>query len=45
MAINGFGPFARMKHIAPIMAEQRNGSIVNLLSYTTIIGQGFNTLL
>ena len=42
MAINGFGPFAGMKHIAPIMAEQRNGSIVNLLSYTTIIGQGFN---
>lgn len=42
MAINGFGPFAGMKHIAPIMAEQRNGSIVNISSYTAIIGQGFN---
>lgn len=42
MAINGFGPLAGMKHIAPIMAEQRNGSIVNISSYTAIIGQGFN---
>lgn len=25
MAINGFGPFAGMKHIAPIMAEQGKG--------------------
>lgn len=42
MAINGFGPFAGMKHIAPIMAEQGKGSIVNISSYTAQIGQGFN---
>ncbi|MCM3638870.1 SDR family oxidoreductase [Sporosarcina luteola] len=42
MAINSFGPFAGMKHIAPIMAEQQSGSIVNISSYTAQIGQGFN---
>src|SRR5690625_3462079 len=42
MAINGFGPFAGMKHVAPIMAEQGKGSIVNISSYTAQIGQGFN---
>ncbi|MFC5602663.1 SDR family NAD(P)-dependent oxidoreductase [Sporosarcina koreensis] len=42
MAINSFGPFAGMKHVAPIMAEQRSGSIVNISSYTAQIGQGFN---
>lgn len=42
MAINGFGSFAGMKHIAPIMAEQGKGSIVNVSSYTAQIGQGFN---
>lgn len=42
MEINGFGPFAGMKHIAPIMAEQGKGSIVNISSYTAQIGQGFN---
>lgn len=42
MSINGFGPFAGMKHIAPIMAEQGSGSIVNISSYTAQIGQGFN---
>lgn len=42
MAINGFGPFAGMKHVAPIMAEQKSGSIVNISSYTAQIGQGFN---
>ena len=42
LAINGFGPFAGMKHIAPIMAEQGKGSIVNISSYTAQIGQGFN---
>lgn len=42
MTINGFGPFAGIKHIAPIMAEQGKGSIVNISSYTAIIGQGFN---
>lgn len=42
MAINGFGPFAGMKHVAPMMAEQKSGSIVNISSYTAQIGQGFN---
>ncbi len=42
MAINGFGPFAGMKHVAPIMAEQNSGSIINISSYTAQIGQGFN---
>lgn len=42
MAINSFGPFAGMKHVAPIMAEQKGGSIVNISSYTAQIGQGFN---
>lgn len=42
MSINSFGPFAGMKHIAPIMAEQGKGSIVNISSYTAQIGQGFN---
>src|SRR5699024_7771779 len=25
LSINGYGPFARMKHIAPVMAEQGKG--------------------
>jgi len=41
-AVNGFGAFAGMKHIAPLMAEQGKGSIVNISSYTAQIGQGFN---
>src|SRR5699024_11360512 len=42
MKINSFGPFAGIKHIAPYMAEQKSGSIVNISSYTAQIGQGFN---
>lgn len=42
LAINGFGPFAGMKHIAPYMAKQNSGSIINISSYTAQIGQGFN---
>lgn len=42
LAINGFGPFAGMKHVAPYMAAQKQGSIVNISSYTAQIGQGFN---
>ena len=42
MAINGFGAFAGIKHIGPVMAEQKSGSIVNISSYTAQIGQGFN---
>lgn len=42
LTINGYGPFAGIKHIAPYMAEQQKGSIVNISSYTAQIGQGFN---
>ncbi|UKS25948.1 SDR family oxidoreductase [Paenibacillus sp. HWE-109] len=42
LAINGFGPFAGMKHVAPYMAAQKKGSIINISSYTALIGQGFN---
>lgn len=41
--INGFGPFLGMKHIAPVMAEAGKGSIVNISSFTSQIGMGFNT--
>ena len=42
LTINGYGPFAGIKHIAPMMAEQKKGSIINISSYTAQIGQGFN---
>lgn len=42
LSINGFGPFAGMKHVAPYMAAQNQGSIINISSYTAQIGQGFN---
>lgn len=42
LSINGFGPFAGMKHVAPYMAAQNKGSIINISSYTALIGQGFN---
>ncbi len=42
LSINGYGPFAGIKHIAPIMSEQKKGSIINISSYTAQIGQGFN---
>lgn len=42
LSINGFGPFAGMKHVTPYMAAQKKGSIVNISSYTALIGQGFN---
>lgn len=42
LSINGFGPFAGIKHIAPYMAAQNKGSIINISSYTAQIGQGFN---
>lgn len=41
--INGFGPFLGMKHIAPVMAEAGKGAIVNISSFTSQIGMGFNT--
>ncbi len=42
LTVNGFGPFAGMKHVAPYMVTQKKGSIVNISSYTALIGQGFN---
>jgi len=42
LSINGFGPFAGIKHVTPYMAEQKQGAIVNISSYTAMIGQGFN---
>lgn len=42
LSINGFGPFAGIKHVAPYMAAQGKGSIINISSYTAQIGQGFN---
>ncbi|TCP52586.1 NAD(P)-dependent dehydrogenase (short-subunit alcohol dehydrogenase family) [Tumebacillus sp. BK434] len=42
LSINGFGPFAGIKHVAPYMAAQKKGSIINISSYTAMIGQGFN---
>lgn len=41
-SINGYGPFAGIKHVAPYMAAQKKGSIINISSYTALIGQGFN---
>ncbi|WP_210367538.1 SDR family oxidoreductase [Bacillus sp. REN3] len=42
MRINSFGPFAGMKHVLPHMVKQKKGSIVNISSYTAIIGMGTN---
>ncbi|PFG14434.1 SDR family NAD(P)-dependent oxidoreductase [Bacillus sp. es.036] len=43
MRINSFGPFAGMKHVLPHMVKQQYGSIVNISSYTAMIGMGTNT--
>lgn len=40
--INGFGPFLGMKHVYPHMQESKSGSIVNISSFTAIIGMGLN---
>ncbi|WP_301109024.1 SDR family NAD(P)-dependent oxidoreductase [Sporosarcina sp.] len=40
--INGFGAFLGMKHAAGYMAEAKSGSIVNISSYTALIGMGLN---
>lgn len=42
MKINSFGPFLGMKHVAPYMMNQKQGSIVNISSFTAQIGMGFN---
>ncbi|SIS87789.1 SDR family NAD(P)-dependent oxidoreductase [Salimicrobium salexigens] len=43
MRINSYGPFAGIKHVAPYMAENGKGSIVNISSFTAQIGLGFNS--
>lgn len=40
--INSFGPFLGMKHVLPYMKEATKGSIVNISSYTALIGMGLN---
>ncbi len=40
--INGFGPFLGMKHVFPHMESKKTGSIVNISSFTAIIGMGLN---
>ncbi|WP_153732448.1 SDR family NAD(P)-dependent oxidoreductase [Sporosarcina obsidiansis] len=40
--INSFGTFLGMKHAAGYMAEAKKGSIVNISSYTALIGMGLN---
>lgn len=40
--INGFGTFLGMKHALPYMKEAKKGSIVNISSYTALIGMGVN---
>lgn len=42
LSINGFGPFLGIRHVVPYMAEQKQGSIVNISSFTAQIGMGFN---
>ncbi|KAB7707218.1 SDR family oxidoreductase [Bacillus aerolatus] len=42
MTINGFGTFLGMKHVVPYMKEQKQGSIVNISSFTAQIGMGLN---
>lgn len=40
--INAFGPFLGMRNIAEKMKLENKGAIVNISSYTAIIGSGFN---
>ena len=40
--INGFGPFLGIKHVAPYMKEAKQGAIVNISSYTALVGMGMN---
>ncbi|MBE1556609.1 SDR family NAD(P)-dependent oxidoreductase [Sporosarcina limicola] len=40
--INGFGPFLGMKHVLSTMKEAGKGSIVNISSYTALVGMGLN---
>ncbi|MBY0222634.1 glucose 1-dehydrogenase [Mammaliicoccus sciuri] len=40
--INSFGTFLGMKHAAGYMSEAKKGAIVNISSYTALIGMGLN---
>ncbi|PIC64457.1 tungsten formylmethanofuran dehydrogenase [Sporosarcina sp. P13] len=40
--INSFGTFLGMKHAARHMSEAKKGAIVNISSYTALIGMGLN---
>ncbi|MDV6377037.1 glucose 1-dehydrogenase [Sporosarcina sp. GW1-11] len=40
--INSFGTFLGMKHAARYMSEVKKGAIVNISSYTALIGMGLN---
>lgn len=40
--INSFGPFLGIKHVGGVMKEQKAGSIVNISSYTALVGMGNN---
>ncbi|WP_432354537.1 SDR family NAD(P)-dependent oxidoreductase [Sporosarcina sp. A2] len=40
--INGFGTFAGMRAVVPFMKEAGQGSIVNISSYTALVGMGYN---
>ncbi len=40
--INSYGPFLGIKHVGEVMKEQKSGSIVNISSYTAIVGMGNN---
>lgn len=40
--INSFGTFLGIKHVGNVMKEQQKGSIVNISSYTALIGMGNN---
>lgn len=42
MACNSFSQFLGIKHVTKEMAKNKQGSIVNISSYTALIGQGFN---
>lgn len=40
--INSFGTFAGMRTVVPYMKKAGKGSIVNISSYTALVGMGFN---
>lgn len=42
MVNNSFSQFAGIKHVTKAMRDMEKGAIVNIASYTALIGQGFN---